>query len=51
MVVEYVCPLVALGRMDEVRIDSGAATFIVTGTVMGPGTPVTLVIFRTIEPE
>jgi hypothetical protein len=51
MVAEYVCPLVAIGRLDAVRIDRGASTVMFTGTVTGPGPPVTLVTFKAIEPE
>jgi len=51
MVVEYVCQFVAIGKMDGVRIDRGASTVMFTGTVTGPGPPVTFVTFKTIEPE
>ena len=50
MVVEYVCPLVAIGKFDAVRIDRGASTVMFTGTVMGPGPPVRFAI-RVMTPE
>jgi hypothetical protein len=48
MVVEYACPLVAIGRLDGARITSGASTVMFTGTDTGP--PVALGQFSAIAP-